>query len=440
MNKIFILIIIFFVSSCSFDTRSGFWTEEIKITEANKNISKVFKKEEITTNEFNSNLILELDNSKSDNNKNANLINNYGRISSLGRINNKSIFKFSKIKEFDYFEPELGIDNSGFTFFDSKANIIKFNNNLDTIWEQNIYSKNDIKLRPKISIFSNNTNLVAFDDIGNFFALDAKTGKILWKKKNRNPFNSEVKIIDDKILAVDLNNFLICYSLIDGSELWKFGSGNNLLKSDKRNSIVIKNEVVYYNNSLGDISALDLNDGSLLWQTPTQSSRILENAFSLILSDLVIDGNNMFFSNNRNEFYSINIDNGVVEWKQKINSVVRPIIFENFIFTVSNEGYLFVVDKETGNVLRITYIFEVFGEKKIKNFLNKSQKKTKPIGMISGKDVIYLTTNNGRLILIDIRTGKSVSMIKLDNNKLSMPFSYKQNLLIIKANSVIRLN
>ena len=228
--------------------------------------------------------------------------------------------------------------------------------------------KNDIKLRPKISIFSNNTNLVAFDDIGNFFALDAKTGKILWKKKNRNPFNSEVKIIDDKILAVDLNNFLICYSLIDGSELWKFGSGNNLLKSDKRNSIVIKNEVVYYNNSLGDISALDLNDGSLLWQTPTQSSRILENAFSLILSDLVIDGNNMFFSNNRNEFYSINIDNGVVEWKQKINSVVRPIIFENFIFTVSNEGYLFVVDKETGNVLRITYIFEVFGEKKIKNF------------------------------------------------------------------------
>ena len=118
MNKIFILIIIFFVSSCSFDTRSGFWTEEIKITEANKNISKVFKKEEITTNEFNSNLILELDNSKSDNNKNANLINNYGRISSLGRINNKSIFKFSKIKEFDYFEPELGIDNSGFTFFD----------------------------------------------------------------------------------------------------------------------------------------------------------------------------------------------------------------------------------------------------------------------------------------------------------------------------------
>ena len=60
--------------------------------------------------------------------------------------------------------------------------------------------------------------------------------------------------------------------------------------------------------------------------------------------------------------------------------------------------------------------------------------------MISGKDVIYLTTNNGRLILIDIRTGKSVSMIKLDNNKLSMPFSYKQNLLIIKANSVIRLN
>ena len=91
----------------------------------------------------------------------------------------------------------------------------------------------------------------------------------------------------------------------DGDELWRFGSGNNILKSNKRNSIVVKDNVVYFNNSLGDISAVNIDDGTLVWQIPTQSSRILENAFSLVNSDLVIGENELIFSNNRNQFFSL---------------------------------------------------------------------------------------------------------------------------------------
>ena len=63
-----------------------------------------------------------------------------------------------------------------------------------------------------------------------------------------------------------------------------------------------------------------------------------------------------------------------------------------------------------------------------------------PVGFIIGLNNIYLSTNNGRLFIIDIATGKRVSILKIDNDKISRPFVLNQNLYIIKENSVIRLN
>jgi outer membrane protein assembly factor BamB len=53
----------------------------------------------------------------------------------------------------------------------------------------------------------------------------------------------------------------------------------SLIRSQKKLSMVIVNDLIYFNNSIGDISAVDINKGELLWQLPTQSSLIYEAAF-----------------------------------------------------------------------------------------------------------------------------------------------------------------
>ena len=66
--------------------------------------------------------------------------------------------------------------------------------------------------------------------------------------------------------------------------------------------------------------------------------------------------------------------------------------------------------------------------------------KIKPVGFIVGTKNIYLTTDNGLLILIDISSGRSSSILKVDNEKISRPFILNKNLFIIKDNSIIKLN
>ena len=196
--------------------------------------------------------------------------------------------------------------------------------------------------------------------------------------------------------------------------------------------MIVVDDGVYFNNSFGDITGLNTKNGYLLWQTPTQNTSIIEDAFNLKTSDIVADQKSIIFSNNKNEFYSLNLKTGRLNWKQKVNSNVRPTIINNLIFSVSNEGFLFILDAQSGNIIRITDIFQSFKDKK--------RKKISPQGFIVGKEKIYLTTSNGRLLIIDITTGKTVSMIKIDNEKISRPFVSNKNLFIIKENSIIKLN
>ena len=195
--------------------------------------------------------------------------------------------------------------------------------------------------------------------------------------------------------------------------------------------VIVKN-LLYFSNSLGDISAVSINKGEMLWQLPTQNNLINESAFSLETSDIMTDGNTLFFSNNRNQFFSIDLQSGSFNWESKINSNLRPSLVGNYLFTVSLEGYLVVIEKNSGNIIKVTDVFT--------NYKKKKRDKIKPIGFIIGAKNIYLTTNNGRLLVIDIKTGKTNSILKIDNNKISRPFVLDKNLFVIKDNAIIKID
>ena len=429
MTRTILLVAIFFFSGCSFDTKSGFWTEEKKI-ETSKNISKILERKNVREKEFNPNLKLNL--IKGSQFKTNDLSNDLSINNFSGKINRISKFKFSEIDNFEYFEPELAFDGKNFIFFDDKGNIIKFNDKFKIVWKKNFYSKQEKKLKPILTFATSKNILVVFDNISKFYGINLNTGDLVWSKKNKNPFNSQVKISDNKIYSMDMNNILRCISLVDGKEIWKFKSENIFLKSPKRNSIILKDNKVFINNSIGDIIALDANNGTLIWQTPTQSSAIYENAFNLILSDLVAKNENLIFSSNRNEFYSLNLKNGLIIWKQEINSSVRPIFYGNLIFTISNEGYFFIIDRKSGNILRVTDVFNIFNK--------KTREKILPIGFISSNEKLLLSTNIGRILTIDIKNGKTVSVLKVDNEKISRPFVFDNKIILVRNNSIIRLN
>ena len=300
------------------------------------------------------------------------------------------------------------------------------------IWKKNYYSKSEKKLKPVLSFANNKDTLIVVDSIAKYYAINIVTGELLWSKNNSAHFNSQAKVYKDKFFVIDSKNILRCYSIKDGNEIWKLKTEKTLIKSAKKLSLVIIDNKVYFNNSIGDITAVDIENGNLLWLTPTQSSEVYGQSFFVKSSNLVANNNSIFLSNNKNKFFSLDIKTGILNWKHKINSTLTPTLAGNLIFTITTEGFLVVIDSQQGNIIRITDIF--------KQFKKKERSKIKPVGFILGSKNIYLTTDHGRLMIIDVTSGKTISMLKIDNDKISRPFVLNQNLYIIKENSIIRLN
>ena len=433
MGKILGLFLIFLlILNCSLDKKSGFWTQKEKIqVEKNLIIKELFEKESALNNEFNANVKIQLKSKPQSNNFNNNL-NNSGRVNFNGNLENKSKFKFSNIDNFDQFEPEIIFDENNIIFFDNKGSLLKFDNSSKLIWKNNFYHKSEKKLNPKLFFGAYKETLIIVDNLAKYYAVNLKTGKLIWSKTNSAPFNSQIKVYKDVFFVTDYENVLRCFSIKNGDEIWRVDTESTFIKSQKKLSLVLVEDKIIFNNSVGDISAVNVNTGDMIWQTPTQDSSIYENSFLLQTSDLVANKNSILMSNNKNEFFSISVDTGTINWQNKINSNVRPSVIDNLVFTVTIEGFLVVIDNDTGNIIRITNIFDRLKKRKKSNI--------KPVGFIVGTNNIYLTTDNGLLIIIEILSGRSSSILKIDNEKISRPFVVNKNLFIIKDNAIIKLN
>ena len=433
MNNIFKLLIIFvFFSNCSFNKNSKFWTNEKIKKEEQDNSEEIFKNEETLKSEFNSNLKISLYSKPIKKSFINNFDNNNGRVNYSGNLKNKSKFKFSKIENIYRYNPEISFEKNNIIFFDNKGSILKFNEESKLIWKKNYYSKIEKKQNPILFFANNKKILIIADNIAKYYALDIETGKLLWSKNNIAPFNSQIKIYKNYFFVTDYNNTLSAYSIKDGTRSWSIKTETSLVRSQQKLSIAVVNKKVIFNNSIGDISSVDIETGELMWQTPTQSSVIYDDSFFLKTSDIIADNKNLYFSNNKGVFFSLDINKGTLNWKQNINSYLRPTLIDNYIFTVSDEGYFFIIEKISGNIIRVTDIF--------KNVKPKKRNKMKPTGFIVGKNDVYLTTDNGRLLVVDITTGKIKSTIQVDRDKILRPSVLNESLFVITENSIVKID
>ena len=432
MNKNFCLVIFFiFLIGCSIDNKSGIWSKNEKIKSANQYKDIIFEDNKEVSQELNKNIKIYLKDKYTLNNKKNYYNNNTGIKNYDGNLKQIKKIKFSKIKNFSKFKPDILYSKNGnIYFFNSKGTVIKFSKNLEVIWEKNIYSKKEKKLNPLLNLAIEKNTLILTDNLSNYYALNILNGDLLWRKTNSAAFNSEIKIAENKIFTVDYDNILKCFSIENGNLLWEYQTENTLIKSTKKTSLVLNENKVIFLNHTGDLNTLDQN-GNLIWQTPTSKSIIYEDSFTNIYSDIVLDNNTIYFSNNKNEFFAVSLDTGSVKWRKKINSSVRPTITKDLIITIADNGFLIILDKKNGKLVRSTNIKTKIKKKKWDDLVNN--------GFLVGKNKIYLSTN-GKLNIIDLSDGLSKKIVDLDKKFIARPHIYEKSMYILSSNQIIKYN
>ncbi|MEI6894999.1 MAG: outer membrane protein assembly factor BamB [Colwellia sp.] len=229
---------------------------------------------------------------------------------------------------------------------------------------------------------------------GEVFALDAETGELIWQAKIKGEVIT-APAIDSGILVVNsASGILKAFDANTGDELWQvendvpaltlrgisrpvIASGGVLIGSDKGelkvfilekgqagwvteigeatgstelqrvidvdSAPVVFGDKVYAISARGNLVAIELNSGRILWKRQYSSYR-----------PIAVYRNDIFITTTRGHIYALNRLNGIERWNNqqlKNRGVTGPVVVGRYIVVGDFEGYLHWIDQDTGEIV-----------------------------------------------------------------------------------------
>ena len=234
----------------------------------------------------------------------------------------------------------------------------------------------------------------------NFFAIDYKTGKVVWNLIGDAPVNASAVITGDRKLvftsqAGTLYGFDIRTNVAQTAAKWSTNFGEVVTKSP---AVDANNNLIFGTES-GKVLKVKLNDDGTVARTWSV------NINAIIQSSPVIDGDGfIYIGNTAGDFYKLNPDNGAVIWKYATGAAIKstPTISEFGNIYISNTNGV-VTALTTGKILKWTY--QADG----------------PISanMLYISNMLYIGTEKGKLLAIydnpvtnTVNTGLSINVEK----------------------------
>lgn len=241
---------------------------------------------------------------------------------------------------------------------------------------------------------------------GEIFAIDNQTGKVFWKSRLGNTtdqivLKDQTPIINNEKLYITAQNQngssnIYALDIKDGSLIWNY-------KLDSANNDI---PVLFFDNKVFTQSgtnfySLDANTGKLIYQ----------KSFEEILhSKPVTDGENVFIANEKNEIFALSPNKPDILWQFKFdenqNNIKERIVCKDKKIYFAAQGpevsSIYAVDSKAG-----TQIWKT-------DFKNDNVEY-----IVEESDNIWGYTRKGKLFQIDITNGEIATEVKLTTKPIS---------------------
>lgn len=144
-------------------------------------------------------------------------------------------------------------------------------------------------------------------------AFDATTGNQLWQFQTRNEGNSPA-ILDNKVIVAGGDFFLYALDLKTGREVWK---AEVEAKFGPRNMPALAFGDVFLVDRVGNMYRFDGNSGRREWFISTD-----ETVGTFDQSSPVIAGKTLFIGSGSGDLYAVDVDAGKIVWHDAVQGIV----------------------------------------------------------------------------------------------------------------------
>ena len=243
------------------------------------------------------------------------------------------------------------------------------------------------------------------DDQGNLISLDQEDGSILWKSFAGGEVLANVDVDAGLVIVKTASGFLNAFNIETGSEEWSYRSVAPNLTVRGSSSPVINDNIVYATFDNGRIGAFNLKTGLPIWDGAISFTEGVSELDNLIDADSspVLEGNRIYTVNFQGNLSVFDAAQRRMVWESQESSFYEPFILRGVLGIISADSKI------------STYSSRTFEDSwKLEEYVLRELSNPEEF-----KGYILVGDLEGYIHAIDPLTGITVARKKVSRNKIT---------------------
>lgn len=276
------------------------------------------------------------------------------------------------------------------------------------LWKNDLKAKNiggfkDTKSRAS-GLAVDGKMLFATTGFGGVFAMDAQTGKSMWRKILESPIRIAPTVTANMLVIQTVDNTIYALDKTNGQELWKFSVAqeDTVIAGGASPAYDAEDNVIVTGFSNGEIVVLNATVGTPLWSSMLVANKQVSSSTDIntIGAAPIVENGVIYAISNGNSMLALDMRSGDKIWEKEIGSMQNMLMVGNYLFVISNKNVLYAVEKNKGRVVWSLDIRHYLYDKDYngKTIIYAAQ----PL-MLNGH--IFLAFSNGKILKIDALSG-----------------------------------
>ncbi len=239
-------------------------------------------------------------------------------------------------------------------------------------------------------------------------AYDGATGRQIWKQSMPAPMRSAPTISAERVFVITVENQLIALAADDGRRLWVHAGVGETAGLLGGASAAVDGNIVIAPFSSGDLFALRLDTGRVVWSESLTAARRIDavSALANIRARPVVDRGVVYAMSNSGRFAAISLRTGQRLWDVEIAGTESPWVAGEFIYVLSNSNELICLTRADRKVRWV---------QRLERYENPDKQRD-PItwsGPVLAGDRLIVVGSNSQALSVSPYTGELLGMTKL---------------------------
>jgi outer membrane protein assembly factor BamB len=271
--------------------------------------------------------------------------------------------------------------------------------NGDKIWRVNI-TPDDIEGGSGGGIAYDEGRLYISTGFAQVVAMDSTSGAVLWRQKVSGPMRGAPTVRNGRVFVITVDNQLHCLSTETGKVEWTHQGIVEQAAVLAGNSPAVEGNIVIVPYSSGELYALRVESGAVLWQDSL--SNVTRTRGAARLTDIggrpIIDRGRVYAVGHSDTLVAIDLRSGRRLWEREIGGIQSPWVAGDYLFMVTNNNEAIAVESKTGRIAWIT---------ELQTWEDPEDKKGRIswAGPVLASDRLILGASNGWILVLSPYTG-----------------------------------